>query len=382
MSRARPSSTQEITDELNDLIYTPVVGNGSASHLAPLVDLSTIDQHQMSPVVISSSAVMRQMATVDNLTTVDNPHTSTGDKSIWISESGELIAASRVNPIVRAQDMLTSTESDVYSVLWQAANANAQNLVQMGYQELGAKVRMKSAKSRKTIQRIIDKLIDKGFIGIATPPDIYRRTATVYRVYDFTAALESQRKRGRSHVANIGPGRVFVHLSTVDNRYLSTVVNTHPTTGPNLDLSTVAKMTTSLEKKRILEQTTTAKVLLDAFEAEGISVRNGGIESLVQDCRDRVPDVTPDELLALFHGHLPASKSRSIFNPAGFLLRAIRDACTPEAIGEMRQSREAIPIPEPEQYSREELEHMATAPGYPGPIRAIAIERLKSMHSP
>jgi hypothetical protein len=270
--------------------------------------------------------------------------------------------------------MLTSTESDVYSVLWQAASANAQNFVQMGYQELGAKVRMKSAKSRKTIQRIIDKLIDKGFIGIATAPDVYRRTATIYRVYDFGAVLESQRSRGRTHVANIGPGRVFVHLSPMDNR--------HPSTGPNLDLSTGVKMSTSLEVKKNLKEQTAAMVLLAAFETEGISVRNGGIESLVQDCRERVPDVTPDELLTLFRTCLPASRSRSIFNPAGFLLRAIRDACTPEAIGELRQSREVISPPEPDQYSREELEQMAADPDYPGPIRAIAIERLNSMNSP
>ena len=42
---------------------------------------------------------------------------------------------------------------------------------------------------RKTIQRIIAKLINKNFIAIEQPADIYQRSSTVYRVFSYKAVL-------------------------------------------------------------------------------------------------------------------------------------------------------------------------------------------------
>jgi DNA-binding MarR family transcriptional regulator len=64
--------------------------------------------------------------------------------------------------------------------------------------------------SKKTVQRVIDKLIDKDFITIETPADIYRRTATVYRVRRQEAILASHEGKQRRHVAKVGPGKVYV----------------------------------------------------------------------------------------------------------------------------------------------------------------------------
>jgi hypothetical protein len=76
--------------------------------------------------------------------------------------------------------------------------------------------------SKKTIQRIVDRLIDKGFIAIEKPADIYQRTSTVYRVYAYREVLERQAQKGRFHVAKIGPG--FVYVREVATSSLSTVV--------------------------------------------------------------------------------------------------------------------------------------------------------------
>jgi hypothetical protein len=51
-------------------------------------------------------------------------------------------------------------------------------ITQAGYDFLMKRTRL----STKTIQRIVDRLIDKGFIDIHEPADIYHRTSTVPRL--------------------------------------------------------------------------------------------------------------------------------------------------------------------------------------------------------
>ena len=60
------------------------------------------------------------------------------------------------------------------------------------------------------MQRIVEKLIDKDFIAIVRPADIYRRTSTMYRVFNQQTILDRHIEKGRSHVAKIGPGVSYV----------------------------------------------------------------------------------------------------------------------------------------------------------------------------
>ena len=79
--------------------------------------------------------------------------------------------------------------------------------MQAGYDYLGKRTRL----SKKTIQRVIDRLIHKDFIAIEKPADIYRRIPTVYRVFDYRTILAHHLRRGRTHVAKIGPGFTYAH---------------------------------------------------------------------------------------------------------------------------------------------------------------------------
>jgi hypothetical protein len=127
---------------------------------------------------------------------------------MWITEAGDLLPASRVKPIKLPQDILNSAEQAVYGALWNHAEAIPQDqsrLVQAGYHPL-----MKSTGlSKKTIQRVIDRLIAKDFISVERPADIYERTPTLYRVFSFSGILLRLEERGRLHSARIGPGMVY-----------------------------------------------------------------------------------------------------------------------------------------------------------------------------
>jgi hypothetical protein len=57
----------------------------------------------------------------------------------------------------------------------------------------------------------VDRLLEKEYIVIEKPADIYQRTSTVYRVFAERAILERQAARGRFHVVKIGPGFLYVH---------------------------------------------------------------------------------------------------------------------------------------------------------------------------
>ena len=96
-----------------------------------------------------------------------------------------------------------STSYGAPSALRETANTRS---IQAGYDFLSKGTGF----SRKTIQRTIDRLIAKHYIEIETPADIYRRTATVYRVFGTDAVLDRLARRDCTHVAKIGPGVAFV----------------------------------------------------------------------------------------------------------------------------------------------------------------------------
>ena len=95
--------------------------------------------------------------------------------SLWLTEGGEIVPASRVKRIRLAQDVLSPAEESVYDTLWGVKSPSAfkeerenHRIVQAGYDFLMKRTRL----SKKTIQRIVDRLIDKGFIAIEKPADI------------------------------------------------------------------------------------------------------------------------------------------------------------------------------------------------------------------
>ncbi len=297
-------------------------------------DVTTEDTLNLSTVAKLANKEARE------LTGVSPP---TAARAIWVSESGELVPASRVKRIKFAQDVLNSAEESVYNALWAGksgvrapAERESCRITQAGYDFLMKRTRL----SKKTIQRIVDRLIDKGFIEIHEPADIYHRTSTVYRVHSYRAVLYRQIQRGRMHVAKIGPGFVYVrpydcptgeHQTTVVMYDTPTVGDSHPSTDPvpttptvvDYDATTVVSAAT-LKKEQLIEDTSTSSEiakLRNLLAAEIGPVDDGAVCQLLTDCRSRAGDCSPEEIA--YFVRLKLRWVRDVRNPVGFVLTSV-----------------------------------------------------------
>jgi hypothetical protein len=193
--------------------HLPTGAKSTTAAKMTTVDMSPagIPTHPLPPPVVNMPTAAKT-TTVDKLTTVPMPDQIEN----WVSEDGLFISPAKVRPIRFPQDALSHAEQSVYYLLWQGlsregeespAEAGRPRLAQAGYDALGRGTGF----SKKTIQRIIEKLIEKGFVAIETPADIYRRTSTTYRVFPFADVRRRQLEKRRSYVARIGPGVVYAH---------------------------------------------------------------------------------------------------------------------------------------------------------------------------
>ena len=211
---SRSSKKQPAFDptELSDLIFSPAVGSGVGSHL--LEDMSTVDRSEMTTVdELHSTTVNRSPTVVNtNLPTVDM---IPSPMILWITEQGSVVGQGRVRRIGLATDVINPAEERVYETLWTANSLPAEapgesddpfRVVEAGYDYLVKRTHF----SKRTIQRIVEKLIDKDFIAIERPADIYRRSSTVYRVFSPKIVLDRHARKGRHHVAKLGPGFSYV----------------------------------------------------------------------------------------------------------------------------------------------------------------------------
>lgn len=328
-SRSRRTQPEFDPSELEDLILTPAVGSGVGSHLvAPPEQPATVDRSDMATVVES------------NMTTVDTPDVTvvgsnlstvagSGAPAVWMTESGDLVPASRVKRIRLAQDVLNSAEESVYDALWagrpgsRAAEREPCRIAQAGYDFLMKRTRL----SKKTVQRIVDRLTEKGFIEIHERADIYRRTATVYRVYSYRTVLERQARRGRTHVAKIGPGFVYAHplgnLSTVVMSDETTVDMSHLSTDPVLSTPTVVAETTLNIEQRTEGSPSSSEAgrLRELLASELGPVDDGAVRQLLAECRSRAGDCTPEEIA--YFARWKLRLVRDVRNPMGFVLTAV-----------------------------------------------------------
>lgn len=255
----------DVPNHLSDLKPVEVTGAGKSDvTIGAIFNVSTVVECDMTTVDTSESALHLPPAPSDEPELsglgADHPsqstHLHTRQITLWITENGELVPAARVKRIRLAQDVLNSAEESVYDTLWSSKERDERDrdvsrIIQAGYDSLMKRTRL----SRKTIQRIIDRLIHKDFIVIEHAADIYQRTAIVYRVFSYRAVLERQTRKGRLYVAKIGPGFLFVRqldysqLGESDSpshpkTYMSTGASSNLTTVPASDQATVANRTT------------------------------------------------------------------------------------------------------------------------------------------
>lgn len=361
MARASRSSKKQPAfdpSELEDLIFSPAVGSGVGSHLlTPEVELgedpslpnvstvATSTEENLSTVDTSKPASILDLSTVVKITTVDNQFVEEANPqdlvsrespglTLWITEDGEIVPRGRVRRIRLAQDVINSAEESVYDTLWTAKGGrtgvdDSSRLVQVGYDHLAKRTRL----AKRTIQRIISKLIDKDFIAIEEPADIYRRTSTTYRVFSYRMVLEKTLKKGRTHVAKIGPGFSYVraHLppetdvSTVDILNMPTVDNTPTVTVDNNNVSTVDRESITYIGRNVLEQgRTTSSGLTSRLRQFGV-VDDDVVRRLIVACQRTAPDCTEEEIAHFvdLKGALIRASGSRIYNPLGFLLTAV-----------------------------------------------------------
>ena len=173
----------------------------------------------------------------DDLTSTveDDPTSTVGINDLWRAEGANgVFTSSRIVRITEAQQSMTHVEEAVYDVLWGGAKKKGEvelfRLSQMGYGELSEKART----TKRTIQNIINRLIDKHIIAIETEADILHRKSTVYRVFSYASIRKYQRESGRNWIVRTGRGGVFyaqkLAPTTVEVRAPSTVESRAPST--------------------------------------------------------------------------------------------------------------------------------------------------------
>jgi hypothetical protein len=402
---SRSSKKQPAFDpsELEDLIFSPAVGKGVGSHLVTRTKMTTVGSSILPPVVSSHVATVVRSAEIGSqaeeaasapqpqpvetpsvaadMSTVVAPHMATvatsgpatvpkslppgPHRKLWITENGDLVPEARVKRIRLAQDVVNSAEECVYDTLWNAQLVQTDDscrVVQAGYDYLVKRSRL----SRKTIQRIIAKLLEKDFITVETRADIYQRTATIYRVFSYRAVLERHLRKGRLYVAKMGPGFSYVQplekeaqSTEVENADLTTVARSPATTVVNDNVATMAKETTVTVVK--MDRTTVVKMspyLLDSFVLDNTSssahsaihealaaygqVDDDVVEQLFLACRAGAADCTEDEIVHFIHekGKYVQKRESRVHSPIGFLITAVPKCFSGEAFQSYRNRRQ------------------------------------------
>ena len=134
--------------------------------------------------------------------------------TLWRAEHlGPFFEESRVRPISRAEDALSTAEQQVYTMLWTAgveADA-AYRLVHFSLQRISTQLKL----NIKTVRELLPRLIEKGFIAVEQAADVKRNIATLYRVWSGEAILAAQVGRDRRWVVKTGRGVFYVHRMTV-----------------------------------------------------------------------------------------------------------------------------------------------------------------------
>jgi hypothetical protein len=203
------------------------------------------------------------------------------------------------------------------------------------------------------------KLIHKGFIEINQQADIYARTSTIYRVFNYSAVKERQRRKNRFYVAKMGPGFSYVHeyapehLSTVGMFRRSTVVSESMSTGDKMttetvvprDLSIVVRETTTDLGRNVLDKTSSSAIH-EALSEYG-QADDDAVNRLIQKCRQAATDCTEEEMTHFIHqkGLLIRGKGSEIYSPIGFLVTAVPKCFSGESFRlyreEQRKRRDA-----------------------------------------
>lgn len=315
------------------------------------------------------------------------PPVGTGPGRQWVTEEGQVVSEKQIHSFRLAQDSLNPNERAVYQVLWNAREAQPITgepnikLIRIGYDAMARQSNM----AKKTIQRVIPRLISKGFIEVAQAPDFLTRTPSAYRVHSFKRVLDLCKERGRTHIAKLGHGISFIQPTpgTVDSAAGSTVVRKSSTTVVIPPPPTVVRKSSSLEiwfsNKEIqglqsLENQAPShhsftsssslpespnslneslRALLQRYQTE---LDSDAIQRLWNECRRRVPDCTAEEVLYFSQAKAVLFSTGKINNPVGFLLFAVPKCFEGHSFEQFRKEQQQARLAELERARRAEQE--------------------------
>jgi predicted transcriptional regulator len=376
-SRSNKKHPEFDPSELEDLIFSPAVGKGVGSHLVTQTPMTEVT----SDLATVPKKRLAHLTTVDRSTFIESaeppakearsaplPETAPSEtrRNLWITEHGDVISAARVKRIRLAQDAINSAEECVYDTLWNAKllqtdERQSARIVQAGYDYLVKRTRL----ARKTIQRIVAKLIDKDFIEVETRADIYQRASTIYRVFSYKAVLERNIRKSRLYVAKMGPGFAYARpideadktddqvgsdMTTVGMSDLTTIVETNMTTmvPPTTvtvvknNPTTVVKMSPYLLDTDVLDNTSSSSNRVREALLKFGPVDDDVVKQFVEACRQNAPDTTEEEMVNFIEekGALIHAKESRVYNPIGFLMTAVPKCFSGETLRSYRERRD------------------------------------------
>jgi hypothetical protein len=244
---------------------------------------------------------------------------------------------------------MTHIEEGVYDVLWgpkRSGEPEQHRIVKMGYAELAQRSRV----SKRGIQSIIGRLIEKHVLQIEVPADTLRRIPTTYRVFSYGAIRKYQRDTGREWVIRTGNGVFYAKklaanpasapASTVEAGLPSTVEAGSSSTVEAGAPSTVAPSATSFIGIHSGMQATSSSVspVASTLEEHCVSADDDGIRALIEKCRIAAPDATEAEIAHFVQIKWDqAIRMETVRNPLGFLMTAVPKTMTPRSLSAYRE---------------------------------------------
>ena len=334
------------------LHYRPVLIHPPPSTVEPRktstveVETATTVEDDLSSTVVAeppSTMAARPVSTVEGISSATAVFHAPG-QTFWTAEgAGGVFTSSRIKKIERAQDALTHVEEAVYDALWgpkRTAAPEPFRLSQIGYSELAKRSRV----SKRSIQSVIDRLVEKRFIEIDTAADITTRKPTIYRVLGYAAVLKFLRDSGRTFVVRTGRGVFYAHRlsghtmeagtsSTVEAETASTVEARSPSTVEATAPSTVEASSTGNTLGNYRRGTTSSSVSSVASKIVPLlAIDDDAVSRLISNCRQADQTASDEEIAWCAELWIRENaRNTSIRKPVAVMLAAVPKFFEPPA---------------------------------------------------
>jgi hypothetical protein len=323
----------------------------------------------------------------------------------WVSlTTGVSYDATRVARVDIAQQAMSLGEERFYETIWRCPNSPRFQVLRESKTlrrfRAGTLVLSKIARlNQATVKDLLPKLMEKRILTEVEPGDTRTNTGKTYEIYSYQEILVRQRDAGLLFVVKNGRAVEFVRPMaaephTPEDRKpmdpqgetplgqtgLTTPRGETPPWGdtrlaPRGDTEarprgdTHPLLDNEAEHRQRTTSTTEAKgetplgaqplppaALLSSLEALIPEIDEGAALRIWEDCRQRIPDVTAEEVAYFFGKRLIFLPSKRVNNPTGLMIATAHEWITPRKV---QARREALAQDE-ERRRRDEAEATAT----------------------